>query len=322
MKASMKSSILKYLKSKISLRFLPTNKVYWFLLCSWTPLLLTSWTVISVAAPPKLIAQVNTQTTSINRPTLQLGSQGQPVSELQAALKLLGFYTGSVDGVYNQTTANAVSQFKQAAGLKPDGIVDANTWQRLFPNEEATVASNVSSPNSAKNFPVPTQTANTPKVVSNTPEPKPATPAISQKKPPAQSSSSSEPRPAKPTTSQNKPTAQSSSSTRRQQNTRRSQQSTNSQQNSRRSQQTNNSQRKPGIQYTSDGLPILRLGMRGSEVLKLQQRLQKLGYFKGEPDGDFGENTQTAVIAFQKRYGIEADGVVGGETWQILQRRR
>ncbi|NEP01604.1 MAG: peptidoglycan-binding protein [Symploca sp. SIO2E9] len=68
------------------------------------------------------------------RPTLQTGSEGNFVSELQAALKLLGYYTGSVNGFYGEESAIAVSNFQRAAGLNPDGIVGEETWKRLFPN--------------------------------------------------------------------------------------------------------------------------------------------------------------------------------------------
>jgi N-acetylmuramoyl-L-alanine amidase len=70
---------------------------------------------------------------AIIRPTLKVGSKGTAVSELQAALKLLGYYSGAVDGVYGKTTASAVSKFQQAAGLTPDGVAGESTWQRLFP---------------------------------------------------------------------------------------------------------------------------------------------------------------------------------------------
>lgn len=72
-------------------------------------------------------------TEGLERPTLKSGSKGTEVSELQATLKLLGFYGGEVDGVFGQSTATAVSQFQQAAGLPADGVAGPATWNRLFP---------------------------------------------------------------------------------------------------------------------------------------------------------------------------------------------
>ena len=75
----------------------------------------------------------NAQTGAIVRPALKLGSRGSAVIELQAALKLLGFYADTVDGIFSQSTARSVSQFQEAAGLATDGIVGQDTWNRLFP---------------------------------------------------------------------------------------------------------------------------------------------------------------------------------------------
>ena len=69
-------------------------------------------------------------------------------------------------------------------------------------------------------------------------------------------------------------------------------------------------------------MPILHVGMRGSEVVKLQERLKRLGFLSGDADGDFGASTEAAVKAAQQRYGLEADGVAGGATWDVLMRRR
>jgi peptidoglycan hydrolase-like protein with peptidoglycan-binding domain len=80
-------------------------------------------------------------TGTVNRPILRSGSKGNEVSELQAALKLLGFYSGGVDGVYGQTTIDAVFSFQQAAGLDADGIVGPATWGTLFPKSSPEVAS-------------------------------------------------------------------------------------------------------------------------------------------------------------------------------------
>ena len=73
------------------------------------------------------------QTGAIVRPALKVGSRGSDVTELQAALKLLGFYNGEVDGIFSKSTAKAVSEFQAAAGVAPDGIVGQDTWNRLFP---------------------------------------------------------------------------------------------------------------------------------------------------------------------------------------------
>ena len=44
---------------------------------------------------------------------------------------------------------------------------------------------------------------------------------------------------------------------------------------------------------------ILKLGTQGDEVKKLQERLYQLGYYTGEIDGQYGQGTAQAVIAFQ-----------------------
>ena len=64
--------------------------------------------------------------------------------------------------------------------------------------------------------------------------------------------------------------------------------------------------------------PILRTGSRGQEVKDLQSRLQALGYYAGEIDGQFGAMTKEAVISFQKANGLDADGMVGSETKSLL----
>ena len=112
----------------------------WLLRASFCGLL-----AIGSIAPTAAVAQIPTpeqinsnspiaQTGAmIVRPAIKLGSRGSSVSELQAALKLLGFYSETVDGIFSQSTAIAVSQFQEAAGIPTDGIVGQDTWNRLFP---------------------------------------------------------------------------------------------------------------------------------------------------------------------------------------------
>jgi hypothetical protein len=58
----------------------------------------------------------------------------------------------------------------------------------------------------------------------------------------------------------------------------------------------------------------LELGESGDAVSALQQRLSSLGYWLGEPDGNYGQLTRQAVMAFQKTEGLGRDGVAGPDT--------
>lgn len=63
---------------------------------------------------------------------------------------------------------------------------------------------------------------------------------------------------------------------------------------------------------------VLKLGSKGQDVRKLQQRLRELGYYTGSADGDFGKATETAVKNFQSRNGLTADGKVGKATFNKI----
>lgn len=63
---------------------------------------------------------------------------------------------------------------------------------------------------------------------------------------------------------------------------------------------------------------VIRQGSTGGEVKEVQRRLKLWGYYKGSVDGVFGAGTRSAVIAFQKKNGLPADGVVGKATYKAL----
>lgn len=76
---------------------------------------------------------------------------------------------------------------------------------------------------------------------------------------------------------------------------------------------------------TGSGYPgtPLRRGDRGTSVEQVQFWLQQLAEFDPDlrslaVDGIFGSGTETAVKAFQREFGLTADGVVGPATWQKL----
>jgi peptidoglycan hydrolase-like protein with peptidoglycan-binding domain len=69
---------------------------------------------------------------------------------------------------------------------------------------------------------------------------------------------------------------------------------------------------------TTIARPTLQLGSTGADVTVLQQRLNTLGFNVGAADGSFGAGTKAAVIAFQNKKGLPADGIVNAATWAAL----
>ncbi|MBE5797321.1 MAG: spore cortex-lytic enzyme [Clostridiales bacterium] len=60
--------------------------------------------------------------------------------------------------------------------------------------------------------------------------------------------------------------------------------------------------------------PLVTMGSRGEQVVLIQQALRQWGYYTGDVDGHFGRGTYQAVLAFQRRNGLRADGRVGSAT--------
>jgi peptidoglycan hydrolase-like protein with peptidoglycan-binding domain len=211
---------------------------------------------------------------SPERPVLQRGSEGASVRELQAVLSLMGYYSGEINGQYQETTAIAVSAFQQSAGLPADGVMGPNTWNALFPSADALRSSrpaptaDASMPemsSESSGFPTPSMLSNSPNTVSAE--------ATMDDQPPADQPTSETAAP--PSSDRDDTTA------------------------------------------TTD-LPILRVGMRGFAVERLQERLQTLGFYTGAIDGIFGPATESAVQTLQRANALNPDGIVGAETWTVL----
>ena len=68
-----------------------------------------------------------------------------------------------------------------------------------------------------------------------------------------------------------------------------------------------------------DSIAVLsKLGSRGDEVRKIQNKLKQLGFYSGKVDGIYGSATQKAVKQFQSSVGIKADGIAGSKTLLYL----
>ena len=69
-----------------------------------------------------------------------------------------------------------------------------------------------------------------------------------------------------------------------------------------------------GLATVPTVLPALRVGMVGARVFMWQSFLRGRGFDPGPADGQFGNKTRDATIAYQTRYHLAADGVVGQRT--------
>lgn len=78
---------------------------------------------------------------------------------------------------------------------------------------------------------------------------------------------------------------------------------------------------RPGPPVAPPPVPVYRLTvppMTGTAVQSIQQALSTRGFDPGGVDGDFGPQTQAAVVAFQLSAGLTADGEVGQLTAAAL----
>lgn len=66
------------------------------------------------------------------------------------------------------------------------------------------------------------------------------------------------------------------------------------------------------------GAILLKWGSRGEEVKEVQRRLKNWGFYNGNVDGIYGWRTAVAVKAFQRKHGLNADGIVGDATARAI----
>lgn len=70
---------------------------------------------------------------------LKQGASGGEVKEVQRRLKMWGYYSGEVDGIYGSATTEAVRYFQQKNGLTADGIAGKKTFEALGMNASVRV---------------------------------------------------------------------------------------------------------------------------------------------------------------------------------------
>ena len=70
----------------------------------------------------------------------------------------------------------------------------------------------------------------------------------------------------------------------------------------------------------SNSKELIKYSMRGENVKIVQKLLSEAGFYNGDIDGIFGNETLNAVKTYQFSKGLLVDGVVGEETLKFLKR--
>ena len=75
---------------------------------------------------------------------------------------------------------------------------------------------------------------------------------------------------------------------------------------------------RPETEITRENVVVIKKGVTGSEVLKLQQRLQALGYYTSTQDGRCKADDVAAIRLFQEKNDLTVDGAAGYDTQVLL----
>ena len=90
------------------------------------------------------VQKIDRNRDAFSLPTLsKYGSRGDEVRRIQQKLKELGYYTGTVDGIYGAKTKTAVTAFQKNCGLTADGIAGPKTLLYLGLGDGAGSSSSV-----------------------------------------------------------------------------------------------------------------------------------------------------------------------------------
>jgi len=63
---------------------------------------------------------------------------------------------------------------------------------------------------------------------------------------------------------------------------------------------------------------LSKYGSRGQEVITIQTKLKRWGYYNGSVDGIYGSQTLAAVKWFQRKNGLKVDGIAGTNTLRAM----
>ena len=254
----------------------------------------------ATAAPGAQSWATSTEDYNAGYPVLMMGSTGTDVSDLQARLTELGYYTGAIDGRYASGTQTAVQEFQERNGLTADGIAGRQTQDMLYSGSAQPKYVTVSASGDAKEYLLLKQGASGVEVrklqgrlaelgyyAGGVDGIYGETTASAVKAFQRANGLSGDGQAGVQTQSKLYSSSARYASS-------------------------------PVATANPDATRTLTLGMTGNDVYALQERLIELRYLSGVADGVFGAETQAALIAFQKNNGLTADGNAGSSTLKKL----
>lgn len=101
------------------------------MLCTAVALALTCAPAVAVAAPGGSTPSRSVTSVTAAHPLLRLGDRGPAVRRVQRRLASLGYWLGRADGVFGDSTQQAVYAIQKAAGISRDGVVGRQTRAAL-----------------------------------------------------------------------------------------------------------------------------------------------------------------------------------------------
>ena len=254
----------------------------------------------ATAAPGAQSWATSTEDYNAGYPVLMMGSTGTDVSDLQARLTELGYYTGSIDGRYASGTQTAVQEFQALNGLTADGIAGRQTQDRLYSGSAQPKYVTVSASGEAEEYLLLKQGASGVEVrklqgrlaelgyyAGGVDGIYGETTASAVKAFQRVNGLSGDGQAGMQTQSKLYSSSARYASS-------------------------------PVATADPDASRTLTLGMTGNDVYALQERLIELRYLSGVADGVFGAETQAALIEFQKNNSLTADGNAGSATIKKL----
>lgn len=240
---------------------------------------------------------------------LKLGSEHSDVSDLQQRLLDLGYYTGRISGHYGELTENAVIAFQKANNLDADGIAGQSTQELLFEGKVTSASSSSSSSSSSS-----TSSSSSSGLLKEGSKGDDVRALQNKLKDLGYYKGSV-------TGNFGNLTAQAVMDFQRKNGLSAdgiAGKKTLALLNGSSSSSGSSSSAGSSSSTTVTTSSLLKEGSKGDDVLALQKKLKDLGYYSGSLTGNFGNLTAQAVMTFQRKNGLSADGIAGAKTLAAL----